>query len=261
MWRVLGAAVTGTSHRATGKGCEDAFGWLDVGDTTCLVVADGAGSRPYSAQGSAAAVAAVLDSVRQSGGREQPTITALFQAALDAIESASSAHGHGPDDYATTLAVALLSPNGTRIGQIGDGVTVAKLASGDLCAISPQARFEYANETLFLTSDGAIGEIRESSFGPSEVLALALSTDGLRYKILSDLTTGEPFGPFFEDIFKFTASTESTSAEIEAFIDALEDQAGDDKTLVVAVPHPPSIPVPAAGPQVRPRGRHLDVTL
>lgn len=45
MCRVIGASVTGRSHEAAGKDCEDASGQRAEPELTCLAVADGAGSR------------------------------------------------------------------------------------------------------------------------------------------------------------------------------------------------------------------------
>lgn len=72
---------------------------------------------------------------------------------------------------------------------------------------------------------------------PSDTLtALFMSTDGLRYKILTNLATQRPFIPFFEDVFEFAQDEASTNEAIQTFLSALDDQSGDDKTLLLAVP-------------------------
>lgn len=63
VWKVIGASVTGDSHASGGAGCQDASGWRRQSGITCLAVADGAGSRPLSAAGSALAVEQALDAI------------------------------------------------------------------------------------------------------------------------------------------------------------------------------------------------------
>lgn len=263
MWRVLGQSVTGTEHSKVGKGCEDSFGWIVAGDVTCLAVADGAGSRDLSAEGSRRVVDAVLDRVAEAQNpAEVPSMADLFDTALASLVSLATAGGHPVDDYATTLAVAVLTPNGVMLGQVGDSIVVCRFKDDQYQTVQPQERFEYANETLFVTSASLSDNLREASFGPGEVTGLAMSTDGLRLLILSDVVTCEPFVPFFEDVFDFAAQEDSTSDAVGTFIASLDDRTGDDKTLVVVVPgtptelrssgpaSPPSTPGLAGGAQV-----------
>ena len=63
---------------------------------------------------------------------------------------------------------------------------------------------------------------------------VSLSTDGLRYKIL-DVASGDPYSPFYDDLFAYAKAEDSTSEGIERFLGRVDDQTGDDKTLVVAV--------------------------
>ena len=67
-------------------------------------------------------------------------------------------------------------------------------------------RPEYANETTFVTGTDALAELRVDTLREDETDAIALSTDGLRYKILDDLATYRPYEPFFEDLFAYAGS-------------------------------------------------------
>jgi hypothetical protein len=104
-----------------------------------------------------------------------------------------------------------------------------------LRTISPSPRGEYVNETTFVTSAGAFDLLRLDRLPEGEVSAVAMSTDGLRMKILDDVAAATPYGPFFEDIFTYACSDRVKDTAVAAFIDGLADQTGDDKTLVVAV--------------------------
>jgi hypothetical protein len=88
------------------------------------------------------------------------------------------------------------------------------------------------NETAFLTGPDALGELR-IDVTPADTVFL--TTDGLRFKILDDLATAAPFAPFFEDLAAFARSPQASDDAVRAFLAGLDDQSGDDKTLVAAV--------------------------
>jgi hypothetical protein len=68
--------------------------------------------------------------------------------------------------------------------------------------------------------------------------ALALTTDGLRYQVLDDVVANRPFAPFFQAAWAYARRADATPDAVTAFLDEIEDQSGDDKTLVLAVRDP-----------------------
>ena len=157
MWKIAGASVPGTVHLAAGRPCDDACGWFATDGLTCLLVADGAGSRPLSRQGSALAVHSALAAVQAGGpGGEGADHAAWMRAILADVHAALSefaaAQGRDPGDYATTLAVVVLTDDVACVGQIGDAIVVAHLADG-YETVAPAPRGEYVNETAFVTDD------------------------------------------------------------------------------------------------------------
>jgi hypothetical protein len=247
MWKVIGASVTGTSHQAAGKACEDAAGWRTGQGLTCLAVADGAGSRPRSGAGAALAVERALaracagadgqadgqNGDGEGGGDPAAWVRQIFEDARDQIAVLASADGNEPDDYATTLAVAILTSRLVIIGQVGDAIAVAG-HQGRYQTMAPAPRGEYVNETTFITGPGALAELRITVTPAAEVDTVVLGTDGLRFKVL-DLPAGVPFTPFFEDLAAYARSPRATEDAVRRFLDELDDQSGDDKTLVAAV--------------------------
>jgi len=239
-WRVLGASVTGTLHAEHQRRCEDAHGWSIGDELTVIAVADGAGSRPgTSALGSHMAVATAL-----SRGHEQADSHALatdaeavacliVEKVVEALAQEAEAQGLELGRLATTLCVALLDDDHVTVAQVGDGVAVIEHEDGRIETVAHADRFEYANEVVFVTAADALEHLKV--FAASGVRSVALSTDGLRYKILDDLHAGAPFEPFFRDSFYYARSDVGTSAGIAAFLREVEDQTGDDKTLVLAV--------------------------
>ena len=239
MWKVIGASVTGTSHEAAGTGCEDASNWEVGPEVTCLAVADGAGSRPLSGRGARLAVEHALLIARACAGRDEPGdprtwLQLIVRDVQEKIAELAASESRPPGDFATTLGVAILTGTVACVGQIGDTIAVLGQA-GRYRTVAPPPRAEYVNETSFVTDDGAMERLRVTIEPIAEVDAVFLSTDGLRFKVLGNLMTADPFPPFFEDLAAYTRSDEATADEIRRFLAGLDDQSGDDKTLVAAV--------------------------
>jgi hypothetical protein len=231
-WSVIGASVTGTSHLKLGRGCDDAHGWRVGEDLTVLAIADGAGSRPgTSTIGAHVAVASVL---RRLAAAPETAMPELFAFALQALEDEADALGLRPDRLATTLSVAMLSDTRTMVGQLGDGVAVVETDTGEIRAVALAERFEYANEVVFITTADGLDHVKVFDMA-KPVRSMALSTDGLRYKILENLDTGEPFESFFADSWSFARRADAGSPALQRFLESVDDQTGDDKTLVLAV--------------------------
>jgi len=272
MWKILGGSATGSRHIKEGQGCDDAYGWWIDERLAVAVVADGAGSRTgTSALGAFTAVKAVLNSATtddfvqahiHESANQYSAIGWLFSQALTEISAQADRLGIAPDLLATTLSVAVIDSARAVIGQVGDGIAVCGL--GDLVqTVAVSAPFEYANETIFLTTPDALSRhLRVFSSDIVMIDAFALTTDGLRYKVLNDLRRTEPFFPFFREAWAYVRRSEATTDEIVTFLANIDDdQTGDDKTLLIGVknftgsatetesmsPRPPiSVPVTSA---------------
>lgn len=242
-WTVIGASVTGRSHEAAGKDCEDASGWLTEPGLTCLAVADGAGSRPMARDGAALAVQRALEMARicaarmaddEHGGDPAAWLREIFADVRERIAALALAQARNADDYAATLAVAIVTSDVIGVGQIGDTIAVTGSA-GRYETAAPAPRGEYVNETTFVTAPGALDELRVTVRTAAGVDSVFLSTDGLRFKILDDLAAATPFTPFFEDLAAYAGSAGVSAEALRRFLAALDDQSGDDKTIVAAV--------------------------
>lgn len=235
-WRLLGGSVAGSLHRRLGRGCDDAFGWHADDTVVVAATADGAGSRSgTSAFGAFTAVSAVLAATRPDVQDVDDVLPRLFHAALVAVEEAAGGLGVAPDLLATTLSVAVIAGERLAIGQVGDGIAVR--GAGDTVeAVVVGGRGEHVNETVFLTSPGALTDhLRTFSTAADAVDALALTTDGLRYQVLDDPAAGRPYAPFFRSAWEYARRSDATQDAVTTFLDEIEDQSGDDKTLVLAV--------------------------
>jgi hypothetical protein len=256
MWKVIGASVTGTSHKAQGKDGQDASGWRSGPGVTCMAVADGAGSRPLSAAGSALAVERALATgrTRAAGAAESSPaadwIRAAFAEAHEQIAAMAASADREVAEYETTLALAILTADVVAIGQVGDSIAVVG-EEGHYRTVAPEVKGEYVNETFFITAPDALAHLRVTVLPAREAELVVLSTDGLRYKILAGLAECVPFAPFFDDLASYIRTQEASSSGIAQFLSRLDsDQTRDDKTLVAAVrATSPITPEPGAVPR------------
>lgn len=246
-WRVVGASVQGTSHRRAGLPCQDAHGWTTLrGGAVALAAADGAGSAAHAERGAAVATEAALAAIRD-GWSADPTADAgdllarALAAGLAAVDIAAAELGTEPRELATTLLLAVLHPAGVAAAQVGDGAVVAEDEDGAMHALTLPPRSEFANETVFLTSPGALAGAATAAWA-RPARRVALFTDGLQGLALR-LPPGEPHAPFFAPLFRFAAEAgeageeDDAGAALSAFLSGprVTARADDDLTLLLAV--------------------------
>ncbi|ADW70946.1 PP2C family serine/threonine-protein phosphatase [Granulicella tundricola] len=266
-WRVLAASITGSSHQQSGLLCQDAQAEATLPNAiTLLAVADGAGSALRAREGSTTAVRAAihhlttqLTTIPQT---EAAWRTLLTQTLTHARKSLQTLAKTKPlRDLATTLLVAILTPDHIALIQLGDGAIVSRSPTGDLHVLSHPRLSEYINETDFLTGDNYLQAAVLTILPASGIAALALFTDGVEVLALHHATnTAHP--AFFHPLFDYVAAPEATHnqavQELEAIltsarVNALTD---DDKTLILAVREPaasePATPEPPASEPATP---------
>jgi hypothetical protein len=228
-WRARGASVAGAGHRARGRGCEDAHAVEVAPDGSLLLaVADGAGSAPLAERGSSLAVAVAMAALRDGA-----VVDDALLCARSALEDEALATGRPLGDLATTLLVVRASADEVATAQVGDGAVVLR-RSGRYEVPAPDAKGEYLNETVFLTSSAWRSSMRVASVDGRGVEAVAAMTDGLQL-VAFDLASGVPHGPFFEPFVAF-AGEDGPVEQLEAFLASprVGERTDDDVTLVVA---------------------------
>jgi hypothetical protein len=272
-WAACGASVTGSMHQQRGLGCDDAYGYGVAGDFVVAAVADGAGSvSGTSAWGAHVACASVMEHSLQSSfidgyrsasvGDADQMVRWLFGTALERVYRQSDAMGLNVALLSTTLSVALVSDDRAVFGQIGDGV-IAVESSGGIETLLVEQKDGYANTTSFIQSERAL-ETSLRTAARNGVSAMALSTDGMSYKI-TNVATGEPYEPFFRGCWQHLREGAAVN-DFGAMLGGIEDdQTGDDKTMVLAVVcdgsavgHPDSTPILVdSSPPPRSVGAHV----
>ncbi len=245
-WIILGASVQGTQHIQESLPLQDAFEFRTAGDNTLLIgVADGLGSAPLSAIGAHLAVTASLNWLKaalwsgfpQSEQEWEDLIQETVINARTAIEELAQDQNIAIDDFATTLLLAIATPDILVTGQIGDGAVVAMQSTGPLLTISEPQNGEYINETFSITSKNAPLPLHVG-INPMAVDCLALFTDGLQRLALHQ-QDNSPHEPFFKPLFDQMPGIEDPAKAVSNLANFLSSDrvnalTGDDKTLVLA---------------------------
>ena len=257
-WRVAACSVRGASHARSDQECQDAHAVVALPNGTLVAaVADGAGSAALSAVGSALAVEAAVAAIRAATlpaatdeDGWQALLTDVARRAQKRLEAEAETRDVDLNTLATTLLLAVATPETTAVLQIGDGAIVVGDADGGIRALTFPLHGEYANTTVFLTGPDAL---KTAQFGlHPAVTHLALFSDGLQ-RIALDMATGAPFAPFFTPLFRFVANepeTTAAEAQLTAFLRSprVQERSEDDITLVLAARLPASGEEPHPGP-------------
>lgn len=205
MWKYIGTSCVGTSHRKTGQPCQDTISYVLVGKYFFAAISDGAGSAPHSQRGSEEASATALTRLSSKLDSEHANLQEAFldaaSAAREQLVRMAEDAGHELRDYACTLLLFGIGPDGAAALQIGDGLIVYREDRSEEWnfAIWPQ-RGEYANTTFFLTDDRYIEQIQVVNL-PKDIVEVGLVSDGLEALALN-YAEKKVHAPFWEGLFK-----------------------------------------------------------
>jgi len=264
-WRVIGASVRGTGHIRSGRGCDDAHAIrLQDGGLLFLAVADGAGSAAYSATGASTAVRVALDTAELLlNGQQQPAqedqwlsvLRMILQSAHEAVhqlvldeivptqdipqERLQQYQLDGKRtlrDFATTLLVAIVTPDWIATVQVGDGAIVLQQVDGSFTSLTPHSRNEYVNETDFITRADYLSAADFTVLSRGGMRGIGLLTDGLQI-VAMKMPQNTPSEPFFTPLFRTIAQSTVTEDALRRFLESerICTRTDDDKTLILAV--------------------------
>jgi serine/threonine protein phosphatase PrpC len=247
-WRIVAASVCGTSHIKNKQLCQDAHHWQILPNNVLVIAAaDGAGSASLGKIGAMIAVETAIEhisSYREIAGETladdhllHNLLTETILASRKAIEQEADVSEHLPHDLATTLIIAIATPEMVAVAQIGDGLAVAKDSTGNLLALTIPSSGEYINETTFLTSPDAL-DTAQIRILRQNIVNIGVLTDGLQMLALN-MVIGEPHKPFFFPLFEFAANAEDKIVAKEQLVkflcsDRITQRTDDDLTLVIA---------------------------
>lgn len=251
-WRYAAASVAGTSHLASGTGCQDSHRCEVMTDAAghdvfIAAVSDGAGSAKQGASGSAITTAVLMEQcsawLRTSGtvrSLDADRMRDWLDGVRENIANEAGSTGLEMRDFAATLLFVAIDGTSSAFAQIGDGAIVTSEKPGEWDAEFWPQRGTYANQTYFVTDDTAHEQLlfAQSIRTNREV---AVFTDGLE-RLLLNYAEHQAHGPAFEKMLQPLRTAES-SGHIIALSDALSryltsspvtTRTDDDVTLVIA---------------------------
>lgn len=195
-------------------------------DTYCLAVADGVSSCKWSQKGSEAAV----DTVRNLAikiSNSEIHISDSNEIRRFIVRDWKSHFEDNWNDYGTTLNFVVWCRGDVAIGQIGDGLIVAKI--NDELAIMTDMEEFYSVETYALAEVVLKSTFKiRSAANVYKVTALAM-TDGIGKEL--ELSSISEFMKYFVSL----ASKEERDIEIESWMSHLRENNDDDKTIGLLV--------------------------
>ena len=255
-WKAIARREVGTSHEATKTPCQDYAGYKQYGDYCIGVVADGAGSRRYSEYGSTVAVDTALRYFNEilSGLHGNSLFTSqndaedLFHNLIDQVRTELGTKAGNfsreykekisADQFACTLLVFVVFPEGIAAMQLGDGfIVVRDYKSQEYDLLFSPSKGEYVNETTFVTSSPKdIAQDLQIRYRPNPVSFICASTDGLE-KVALDLANNKAFARFFIPLEKYIQNTQEIEQDsyITEFLksEQVNRKTDDDKTILL----------------------------
>jgi hypothetical protein len=264
---VLGASVSGVSHRLAGRCSDDAFGWVQPAPgRLALVVADGVGSAGRGAEGAERAVEAVCGFLDEAGtgarergvGEEMPRPRGQIasgwgpELCAAAIFHASNeirrVGGENACELATTVVVALLdaatSGRGgfaqVSAGRVGDSIAFSLSDAGEwrelfegrpVCAGGDAT----GEEEMLVTATAAlpVGDAPDDlvSVQLPPGAALVLVTDGVGVPLRDGPST---VAPMLADVLMRGPTGELGPLGLARALDFSRRGSHDDRTVLAA---------------------------
>ena len=249
-WSWIGACSIGTSHLASGTGCDDAGACIEIdtrnGSTLVAVVSDGAGSASLSKIGSHIVTTGFCRSAlrfARGGGKprdlDKEVASEWLDDLRDRIEQAALRENSSRRSFAATLVGCMIQSDGIAIVHVGDGAcTIQRRGEPEWQVPSWPVQGEYASTTNFVTDDPE--PITNVSYVGGDIAGVALFSDGLE-RLALDFATKRAFTPFFNSMFRSFPDEASgryrqLSRDLRTFLDGppVTQRTDDDKTLIMA---------------------------
>lgn len=241
-WTYGTAVRTGAIHGPAGEGQDFAHCELLPDGTLLAVIADGAGTAALGAAGAKLACEAFAAGIREEFSRTGTVSRAEMAAGLAASAAALRAEARSASqplaEFSTTLGAVAAGSRDAYFAHIGDGAAAYRLGADFRVATWPD-NSEYANETVFLTSRGALRRARIRRVA-GQISEVALFTDGLQYLVL-DYRARMPHQRFFHSVAEQLEQgppgrSETFSQWLEALLAApqVTSRTDDDTSLVFA---------------------------
>ena len=182
-WSITGAAVQGRSHIKSGIVCQDKIYYLEKNGIFSMVLCDGAGSARYS-QVSAEAVSKLVAEnfiinfdkyYENENANDVKNI--LLNSILELLGEISEENKYDIKDLACTLLAVAIKNEKKLVLHLGDGV-IGYVKNNKLNVLSSPENSEFANMTVFVTSENAVNKIKLYKVFDDEIENFVMMSDG-----------------------------------------------------------------------------------
>lgn len=182
-WKSVCGAAQGRGHAKNGVPCQDKTARRVEGKVHVIALADGAGSARLSHYGAERVVERVAAFVAdrfyeliedEDGAAVKQKILSV---ALRTLENEATVQECELRDLASTLLLAAADDERFLLAHLGDGV-IGYLSEKGLKAASTPDNGEFANETIFVTSKGALNQMRIFKGTLGSICGFILMSDG-----------------------------------------------------------------------------------
>lgn len=191
--RTFQLAMPGTGHKKSGLLCQDKTIALYENDTTCVALADGAGSAALSHFGAEAAVRATAEELCNSfdefyDAKDTRSVRMhLISSVRKKLQELATKNDASMNDFASTLLFVAQKDNRYIAGQLGDGC-MAFLRSGKTHLVSKPEKGEFANVTIFTTSPEAEHHLKLFKGEIGAITGFFLMSDGAAESLYHRIT-------------------------------------------------------------------------
>lgn len=267
-WHITGALRRGRRHAHVAAFNEDALFLHGNESRGVIVVADGAGSAPFSRLGSAVAAEVIGAAVRDAKTLSVAALQQAVERAVAALQAIASSAKVEPRALRTTVLVAAWepSPEGTRVitTQVGDGALVIMHQDGRITRPSAGDAGDWSGEVhCFLPDSETLAFATKASveLDLPDMTALLLVTDGVddalypfpRFApaILGQLVHGADTpltGLSAQSVTPSLLTASSPGETLLAWLGFEKRGENDDRTLAVALHHTASTAIPPWAP-------------
>lgn len=200
MWKALGCAVQGNGHFANNIPCQDKVASLRKNGVSVIALADGAGSAKLSHYGAEKVTQFVCEKLCSNFdymfADDRDGLNAKTDLLFDInymLEKLAEGHDCSVRDFSSTLLSVAIRDEDVLAIHLGDGI-IGCLKNDELKVISKPDNGEYANLTVFTTSERAISSIKFIKGRLKDKQGFVLMSDGscasLYNKQTNELSSG-----------------------------------------------------------------------
>ncbi len=238
-------SIIGTGHFKKHILCQDYSCYEILPDETLIFsIADGASSAKHSDIGARLCAKVTLNYLKCLDWRQKISSKKSAEIWKELVEILREILFYYADyknisfkDLSSTLLAGVVCSNWCVVFSIGDCYLIVKQKnSGEYTLLLPPCKFEYANQTLFVTSKNVIKYMQHGVFDMNYDF-IAAGTDWLENCALNNK---KPYKNFFDPMYNFlSAQSEVKSEHIHSYIefllnsDFINKRTDDDKTLLL----------------------------